>query len=123
MAHCSITKSRNQHLLFLAQKGITQVAIVNLIVSDITGKTVENGSAIEVIIRHPKLGDKKIDAIQGELDALKTIQNVVTLEIRDADGRESELLCTAAELAKIIPDEKLAAAQGTRGRRRGFSPA
>lgn len=99
------------------------MAIVNQIASDITGNIVTNGDALEVIVRHPVFGDKKLDAIKGELDALKTITNIVTVEVKDRSGQVSEVQCTAAELAKVIPDAVLEKAQGTVGRRRGFKPA
>lgn len=100
------------------------MAIINQVVSDITGEVVKNGEAVEVVVRnHPKYDDKKLDAIQGELDALKTVDNLVTVEVRDKAGQVTELFCTAAELAKVIPDATLEAAQGTRGRRRGFTPS
>jgi len=99
------------------------MAIVNQVVSDITGTVVTNGNAVEVFVRnHPKFDDKKLDALQGELDGLKTVDNLVTVEVRDAEGKVTELLCTVAELAKLIPDAVLEAAQSPRGRRRGFSP-
>lgn len=84
---------------------------------------IKNGDAIVVTIRHPKFGDKKIDAIAGELDGLKTVDNLVVVEITDKAGKETELMCTATELAKVIKDEVLEAAQGPKGRRRNFSPA
>ena len=98
------------------------MAIVSQVVSDITGTVATNGDAIEVVVRHPKFGDKKIDAIAGELDALKTLDNLVEVEVRYKSGNTSELMCTVAELAKVVPDAVLEAAQGTKGRRRGYSP-
>lgn len=98
------------------------MAIKNLVVSDLSGTIIENGDAIEVTIRHPKFGDKRLDAIKGELDALKTVDNLVTVEVKQSDGSVSEVFATVAEVAKVVPDEVLEKAPGTRGRRPGFSP-
>lgn len=99
------------------------MALKQVTVSDISGNEVENGDAIEVTVRnHPTFDDKRIDAIKGELDALKTVDNLVTLEVKDGTGKVTEVFCTAGELAKIIPDKILEAAAGTRGRRPGWSP-
>lgn len=99
------------------------MGIKQVIVSDITGEEVVNGGAIEITVRnHPSFDDKRLDALVGELDALKTVSNLVTLEVKDASGQVSEVYCTAAELAKVIPDAILEAAPGTRGRKPGWSP-
>jgi hypothetical protein len=99
------------------------MALRSITVSDLTGNEIVNGDAIEITVRnHPAFPDRRLDAIKGELDALKTVSGLVTLEIKDKAGQVTEVACTAAELAKVVTDEILEAAPGTRGRKPGWSP-
>jgi hypothetical protein len=95
-----------------------------ILVSDITGKEAEEAEFQRVVVRdHPASGGeaKALDILPGELDKLKAVENVVTLEI-GSNGEKKTVLCTAAELRKIVSDDVIANASGTRGRQVGYSP-
>lgn len=100
------------------------MAIRNVKVSDITNVELKDDDAIRVIVRgHPKLSDdKQLDAATGELDALKTVSNLVNIEVQYADGTSKEMFATAVELEKVIPLVVLEAADGLRGRRKNYKP-
>lgn len=100
------------------------MAIRNIRVSDITGAELKDDDSIHVVVRdHPKLnGPKQLDAASGELEALKTVNNLVHIEIRRADGTTKEVAATVTELEKVIPLDVLEKADGLRGRRKGYRP-
>lgn len=101
------------------------MAIKNIKFSDITGAELKDDNAVRIVVRgHPKLQeDKQIDAASGELDALKTVANLVTIEVHLPDGSVKELAATATELEKIVPVDVLENADGLRGRRRNWKPS
>lgn len=101
------------------------MGIRNVKFSDITGTELKDDDTLRVIVRgHPKVGeDKQLDAATGELDALKTVANLVAVEIQYPDGTSKEVAATTAELEKIIPLDVLQNADGLRGRRKNFRPS
>lgn len=101
------------------------MAIRNIKVSDITGEEVKDTDALRVIVRgHPKIGeDKQLDAATGELDNLKTVANLINIEVQYPDGTSKELFATLTELEKVIPFPVLEEADGLRGRRKNFKPS
>lgn len=101
------------------------MAIKNIKFSDITGAELKDDNAVRVVVRgHPRLEeDKQLDAAAGELDALKTVANLVNIEVHMPDGTVRELAATAAELEKIVPVDVLQNADGLRGRRKNWRPA
>lgn len=100
------------------------MALRNIKISDITGVELNELEALRVLVRnHPDIDeDKQIDAGTGELDALKTVNNLVNLTVVYPDGKNVELSATAAEVNKVIPIENLKSADGLRGRRKNFRP-
>lgn len=101
------------------------MALRNIKISDISGVELNELEALRVIVRnHPDIDeDKQIDAGVGELDALKTVSNLVNLTVVYPDGKNVELAATAAEVNKVIPLQNLKGADGLRGRRKNFRPS
>lgn len=104
---------------------MSPLGIKNVKFSDISGAELKDDDTLRVIVRgHPKVGeDKQLDAATGELDALKTVANLVAVEIQYPDGTSKEVAATATELEKIIPLDVLQNADGLRGRRKNFRPS
>ena len=100
------------------------MAFKSVRVSDISGIELDDNQVVNVVVRdHPRVQEaKQFDASEEELKALKVVNNLVTLELRHADGSTQDVAVTAAEFAKLIPDDKLAGFDGLRGRRKGFRP-
>lgn len=88
-------------------------------VSDISGVELSDKEAVEVTV---KSASKKFDCSTEELKAFKPIANVVELEVKNANGEVSTVLVTKTEFSKLIPEDKLASFDSSRGRRSGFSP-
>lgn len=99
------------------------MARVVKLVSDITGTEADEGDFVKVVVRsHPLISEpKQLDALPGELDKLKPLADFVVLEIGD-NGSKFELTVSHAEFKKLVGDDVVKAAPGTRGRRPGFSP-
>jgi hypothetical protein len=100
------------------------MAVVTRKISDITGKEAPEESFHSVVVRsHPTADQaKKLDVLPGELDALKVISDLVVLEARTPGGDTSELYVQYADFAKLVPDEVVQNAAGTRGRPQGYRP-
>lgn len=98
------------------------MAIVRRMVSDITGTEAAESEFVTLVIReHPSLTEPKaIDALPDEVSGLKSAGNLVTVEIDN--GEKKTLVVTLADFRKLVPDEVLATARPTRGRRPGYSP-
>jgi hypothetical protein len=95
-----------------------------ILVSDITGTEAEESEFTRVVVRdHPASGGeaKALDILPGELDKLKAVENIVTLEVGN-NGEKTTILCTVAELRKLVPDDVIEKASGTRGRPLGWTP-
>lgn len=95
-----------------------------VLVSDVTGKEAEESEFTKLVVRqHPSIEEpKQLDIIKGELDALKGADNLVSIEIGE-NGEKQEIVVTLAEFRKLVKDEVVQGAAGTRGRRKGFSPS
>ncbi|UNQ40915.1 hypothetical protein MPC38_06605 [Prescottella equi] len=100
------------------------MAIKRSKISDISGVELNELEALRVAIRdHGDVdGDRQIDIAPGELQALKTVSNLVSLTVNYPDGKSVDLYATATEVNKWIPLENLKAADSLRGRRRNFVP-
>lgn len=100
------------------------IAIKSVNVSDISGVELKNDDLVEVVVRdHPKVPEGcRLDAATGELEALKTVNNIVRLELRYPDGTTKDVLCTVTELEKLVPVDVLTSAPGLRGRKPGYRP-
>lgn len=102
------------------------MANIILKASDITGDTLENGDAVVVTVKgHPVVdGDPKVfDTSLKELEALKTAEGLIELEIRQGGNLIKTVYATRAEFAKLVPDEKVKTFSGNKGRRPGWSPS
>ncbi|WP_139182838.1 hypothetical protein [Rhodococcus erythropolis] len=63
---------------------------------------------VNVVVRHPEHEEaRQFDASQEELKALKTVGNLVSLELRFANGTSQDVFAAAVEFAKLVPAEKL----------------
>jgi hypothetical protein len=111
------------HRKSLAHKDVVRMAIVSKMVSDLTGKEGNESEFVTLTVReHPLLDEPKaLDVLPDEVAGLKDAGNLVVLEI--ANGEKRQVVVTLAEFRKIVPDEVVAKARGTRGRRPGFRPS
>ncbi|WMM74420.1 hypothetical protein RCF27_09125 [Rhodococcus pyridinivorans] len=100
------------------------IAIKRSKVSDISGTELSELEALRVAIRdHVDVdSDKQIDIAPSELEALKTVNNLVGVTVYYPDGKTVELYATQAEINKWIPIENLKAADNLRGRRKNSAP-
>lgn len=106
------------------RKLVNKMGFRSVRVSDISGIELSESEAVNVVVRdHPKSEPKQFDCSQEELKALKTLGNIVTLEYRFADGNTQDVFVSAAEFAKVVPDDKLVGFDQLRGRRKGYRPA
>lgn len=99
------------------------MARVVKLVSDITGTESDESNFVKCVVRsHPKIKEaKSLDILPGELDGLKGADNLVVLEV-GSNGDKKEIVVTYADFKKLVNDEVVEKAPGTRGRRPGFSP-
>lgn len=88
-------------------------------ISDLTGAELDDKEAVEVTV---KGAGKKFDASAEELKALKPLSNVIELELRYASGQVGTMLVSQTDFKKVVPDDKLAGFDSSRGRRSGYSP-
>jgi hypothetical protein len=100
------------------------MAVIQRRVSDVTGEEAPEEQFTSVVVRsHPKSDQaKKLDILPGELDPLKVITDLVVLEVRTPGGDMSELYVQYADFVKVVPDEVVQSAAGTRGRPQGYRP-
>lgn len=88
-------------------------------ISDISGQELADSDAVTVVV---KTAGKVFDCHIEELTALKTVNNVVELEIKYPAGDTRTVLVPRVEFSKLISDDKLATFDSSRGRRSGYSP-
>src|SRR5438477_10718586 len=95
-----------------------EMAIVTRKVSDISGAEAPEGDFATVIVRtHPKVTDpKRLDALPAELTELKEVGDLVILEVTQPDGATGQLYVRYSDFSKLVPDDVVAKAPGTRGR-------
>lgn len=96
------------------------MALVSRMVSDITGAEADEKDFVSLVVKqHPAIdGPRALDALPSELEKLKEANNVVVCEIKD-NGNSREVCLTHAEFKKLVSDDVVAGARGTRGRRPG----
>lgn len=98
------------------------MAIVTRKVSDISGTEAAEAEFASLIVRqHPKVDQPKmLDVLPGELEDLKEVGDLVILEVKQADGQQKEMYVKYTDFAKLVSDEVVTNAAGTRGRRPGM---
>lgn len=92
--------------------------------SDVSGAPLADDKAVKGVIRnHPDSPEsKRFDLSVEELATLKTVTNLVEVDLTMPDGSNTKVFCTKAELAKLLPDDKLKGLPNARGREPGFRP-
>ncbi|MEV0360120.1 hypothetical protein AB0H71_29080 [Nocardia sp. NPDC050697] len=93
--------------------------VVHQRTSDLTGEIIPDNEVVTVALRSQ---GKVFDATAAELSGLKLLSNVVELEYRYPDKEPESVFCTEAELAKLIPADKMEKFDALKGRRTGYSP-
>jgi hypothetical protein len=93
-----------------------------VLVSDITGKEADEKEFISLVIRqHPAItSPRQLDVLADEVSKVETASDIVILEINN--GTKTEAVMSLADFRKIVPDEVVTKASGTRGRKLGTSP-
>jgi hypothetical protein len=99
------------------------MAIVSRMVSDISGKEAAESEFVTLTIReHPGTDEPKaLDILPDEISGLKEAGEIVVLEV-GSNGDKKQMVVTLADFRKVVKDEIVKNARGTRGRRPGFSP-
>lgn len=99
------------------------MALVSRMVSDITGKEAADSEFATLVVRDHVAVDepKALDVLPEEVASLKDAPGVVTVELKTASGTR-EFVVLLSDFRKVVPDEVVKRARGTRGRRPGFRP-
>lgn len=99
-----------------------EMAIVSRMVSDITGAEANEEAFVVLTVReHPAITEPKaLDVLPAEIESLKDAGDIVVLEV--SNGEKKQLVVKLADFRKLVSDELVVKARGTRGRRPGFSP-
>jgi hypothetical protein len=94
------------------------MAIVQRKVSDLTGAEAPEEEFATLIVRqHPKVDQpKRLDALPDEVSNLKPVGDLVVVEVRLPDTSTHEVYVRYADFVKLIPDEVVSKAPGTKGR-------
>lgn len=100
------------------------MARVVRLVSDISGKEANEGDFVKLVVRsHPSITEpKQLDVLPDEVKNIKGAGNLVSFDVGE-NGERKTYTVTLAEFRKLVSDDVVAAAPGTRGRRVGQSPA
>lgn len=99
------------------------MARVVRLVSDISGTEANEDEFTKLVVRSHVATEepKQLDILKSEAEALKGADNLVQIEVGE-NGNKRELVMPLADFRKLVKDETVKAAPGTRGRRPGFSP-
>lgn len=94
-----------------------------VLVSDISGTEADESEFTKLVVRSHSAADepKQLDILKSEADKFVGAENLVTVEIGD-NGDRREVVMPLADFRKLVKDETVKAAPGTRGRRPGYSP-
>lgn len=100
------------------------MALVSRMVSDISGTEANESDFVKLVVRqHPSVDEpKSLDVLPAEIENLKEAGNLVVLEV-GSNGDRRQVVMTHAEFKKLVKDDVVQSAAGTRGRRPGFRPA
>lgn len=99
------------------------MARVVKLVSDISGTEAPESEFVSLVVRqHPAVDQpKRLDVLPSEVANLKSVKDLVVCEVKQGD-QVREVVIPVAEFRKLVPDEVVVKAAGTRGRKLGFSP-
>lgn len=99
------------------------MGLVSKRISDVSGEELDELTYVNIVVKsHSKLDEaKQIDVSEAEAKSIKLVSGLVELEFRPANGPATTVFATEAELNKVAPIETLQRADGTRGRRRGWT--
>ena len=99
------------------------MAYISRRVSDISGTEAAEDQFIELVIREHPTTDrpKKLDVLPDEIKGLKSAGEIVVIEV-GANGDKKQLVVSLADFRKLVSDEVVKNAQGTRGGRSGWRP-
>lgn len=108
----------------LSRLEVRVVAVVSQTVSDISGQGGSESDFVTLTVRdHPSVSEPKaLDVLLPEIANLKDAGNIVILEVKN-NGDTKQIVMTLTEFRKVVPDEVVVKARGTRGRRPGWSPS
>lgn len=92
-------------------------------VSDISGTEAKETEFVTLVVRSHKAIDqpKSLDVLPSEIAGLKEATDLVICEIKD-HGQYRQMIVALADFRKLVPDDVVKRAQGTRGRRMNWSP-
>lgn len=91
--------------------------------SDFSGEEIPSGEDLTITVReHPAVQSPvALDGTKADLDKLKTVGAVVTLEVRIDDTGVKTIIVPLAEFKKYVSDEVVTNARSTRGRKPGYN--
>lgn len=100
------------------------MAIVSRMVSDLTGAEANESEFVTLVVReHPLIDEpKSLDVLPSEIENLKGADDLVILEV-GSNGDKRQIVVPLADFKKLVKDDVLKNARGTRGRRPGWSPS
>lgn len=101
------------------------MGLVSRRISDVSGDELDESTYVNIVVKsHSKLDEsKQIDVSEAEAKSIKTVNGLVELELRPANGPSVTVFATQTELHKVAPLDVLLKADGTRGRRKGWTPS
>jgi len=97
------------------------MAIRQVMVSDLTGAEAEEGEFVTLTVReHGGIDEPRaLDVLPDEIKNLKTVSDLVVLEVSNGNGEKDQVVMTLGEFRKVCSDDVLKKARKTRGRRPG----
>ncbi len=93
-------------------------------VSDLSGEVIPDDKVVEVTIRsHPDLEDaKRFDSQPAELKDLRAMDGLVELELKSPSGATGTMYILKEDFDAVIPPEKVATFDSTRGGAAAIGP-
>lgn len=91
-----------------------------VMVSDISGKEADESEFTKLVVRqHPAVDSpRQLDVLKSEVENISGAENLVMIEVGE-NGEKRELAVTLADFRKLVKDDVVKDAPGTRGRRPG----
>lgn len=114
-----------QPAIITYMKGIA-MGYISRRVSDLTGTEANDSEFLTLVVRrHPELEEPvQIDVLPKEISGLKSLTDLVVLEVKKNGDEPTQIVTTVADFNKLSGNmaEVLSNADGIRGRRKGFRP-